>query len=540
VLDRDPEIDCQKNKNAGWDKDMAQQLNVKSDPSCGDAASVCVGTYTRLKKAVADYKSAMNEACQFANSPPACLADAGGQAAAPACAKTFGDQAKTLNAKAKQALQTAYDESKSYRDLSQAVSAHYTADLKKIGLLEKDSGAGDPTKSSTISGGKFSDSTEGGLFSQLKADVTARGGGATNMAEYKARGSDLVREQARATQTIDDFRKQAGAELKVRSELSTNLNTSTITDDKNAKSQTTAGSDVTGTKKDSDSSGNLLDKATSMTKLASAGTGLASAMGAASGMSGSSSPSAAALSGLNSTGGSSTSPTPDSTNAVASGFGDARAALIGAPGTAVDNTTKAPSRDVRIDHVSNLDGSSGSTGGRVAALDPLSPTGVGSTGSGTYMSAHGSTTGASSDAGISESGREPASAKKCSGNDCAAMGELKTEQFNAGGALGMPKIGAADPALSTKGALDNLFGPLPSLDSLMPKDPLAGAAGAAPAFESMLMNMDSPVPGVSHTEAQASAAAVAPANTRSLFDRVHSVHEVALKRGTVALYHKKL
>jgi hypothetical protein len=542
VLERDPDVVCKKNKDAGWDKDMAQRLNVKSDPNCVDASSVCVGTYQRLKKAVAEYKDTMNEACQFAKNPPPCAAG-DGQAAALTCVKNVGDQAKALNAKAKQALQSAFDESKSYRDLSQAVSAHYTDDLKKISLAEKTSGSADETNASTITGNKFGDTSEGGVFSQLKADVNARSGGKSNIAEYRDAGSDLIREQRLATQTIDEFRKQASAELKVRSDLGTSLNNTTATDEKNSKLQTTAGSDVTGTKKDSDS-GSLLDKVTSMTKLASAGTGLASAMNATSNRSSTSSPSAAALDGLNNNTGSSTSPTPGSTNSLPSSLGGGQPTLGGGPGTSADNSGKALSRDARIDRGSNLDGYSGTSGARGLALDSQASTaavaGSASAGAGTYMSAHGSASGASGDLNINESGRDPASLKKCagSGSDCGAMGDLKTDQFNAGGALGMPKIGAADPALATKGALDNLFGPLPSLDSLIPKDPVA--VGAAPALEGMLMNMESPMAGVPPSEAQASTAAVAPANTRSLFDRVHSVHEVALRRGTVALYHKKL
>ncbi len=120
------------------------------------------------------------------------------------------------------------------------------------------------------------------------------------------------------------------------------------------------------------------------------------------------------------------------------------------------------------------------------------------------------------------------------GQDCAALA-VAGSSFSKGGSLGVPVIGASDPGLNSAGALDNLFGDLPGLDG--PSTPVAGGfngSGFDLAAELGGMGGESSGP-----RAQGSTE-VAPANSRSLFVRVKIVHERALKKGAVSLFHKKL
>jgi hypothetical protein len=106
------------------------------------------------------------------------------------------------------------------------------------------------------------------------------------------------------------------------------------------------------------------------------------------------------------------------------------------------------------------------------------------------------------------------------------------------GALGATR-NSGDPAFSTAGVLDNLLGQQPPaldpLAPLKPSDPVRSGGG-------LLDGMLSPLGGGSETLADSTQAAseIAPENTRSLFSRVHSVHEKALQRGAVLLFHRKL
>lgn len=559
VLEKDPEVVCENNAKAGWDTAVAGQMK---DGGASCDTSVCKGTYIRLKKAVEDYKSAMRDACSAQDSAKNCSNQPYlNQTTALSCVKQVTDTNAALNQKARAALRSAMEESKSYKELIQTVNEKYTADRTRIMQAEasaKSSGE-DPAKiveekrkSSTVTGSKFGNSTD--IAAQIGgAQVDARNGGVNNIEAYQALLNDktgkLVTEQRNAAATIDAFQEAASSEITGRNTTSSKLKSNSAAEAFFAGNQPTAGATVTGGNpttggipdKSPDSGGgntNLLNQATGLSQLAGAGAGLAAATGALNN-SGASSPSAASLAGLNGPGGSVASSLPSSGQNSSFGNGaPSPGGSLGSPG-APDSGGKSPSRGDQIDRYSGVDGSSGS-GGSPRGSDVGSDL---SAGRGAYMSARGTASGGSGDgASIKEAGRDPAStaagAKNCFGRDCGAMGELKTNQFNAVGALGMPKIGAADPALSTKGALDNLFGPLPSLDSLLPKDP-----GAAPALEGVLEKMDLPLPPGggpgAGPEAQA-AAAVAPANTRSLFERVHSVHEVALRRGSVALFHKKL
>ncbi|MGZ3652571.1 MAG: hypothetical protein ACXWSC_15390, partial [Bdellovibrionota bacterium] len=61
---------------------------------------------------------------------------------------------------------------------------------------------------------------------------------------------------------------------------------------------------------------------------------------------------------------------------------------------------------------------------------------------------------------------------------------------------------------------------------------------SGPAMDGLVVGFENPA--VVAEPGQQVAAAIEPAASRSLFVRVHSVHEMALKRGSVSLYHKKL
>lgn len=119
--------------------------------------------------------------------------------------------------------------------------------------------------------------------------------------------------------------------------------------------------------------------------------------------------------------------------------------------------------------------------------------------------------------------------------DCSALAATGSA-FNKGGSLGVPLVGAADPGLNVKGALDGLFGELPTLDANgHPAAPLAAADAGFGLAESEL--------GVGTGQAaggQQGSPEVAPANSRTLFARVRGAHEKALKKGAVSLFHKKL
>ena len=119
--------------------------------------------------------------------------------------------------------------------------------------------------------------------------------------------------------------------------------------------------------------------------------------------------------------------------------------------------------------------------------------------------------------------------------DCSALAAAGS-MFNKGGSLGMPVIGASDPNLNVKGALDGLFGELPTLDANgNPTTPVAaGDAGFGFSEGELSVGMGQGSAG------QQGSPEVAPANSRTLFARVRGAHEKALKKGAVSLFHKKL
>ncbi|MGZ3655879.1 MAG: coiled-coil domain-containing protein [Bdellovibrionota bacterium] len=554
VLSKDPNVACRLNNDAGWDKSVAAKLNDKSDPSCN--GTVCASTYLRLQRAVKDYKKAAGQACNMNSDPKGCLASAGDdQNAAFKCAKAKQEQALELSKMARKALETAKDEAANYRKLTQEVKKKYDADQDKIQEAEdamrtQGQSMSDITaakqQSAVVNGDTFGSGQGGGVLSQLNATVDARNGGAQSLADYENRQKQLTAEQDRAAATIDAFNKAAKVELDNRTRLEAALTAESL---KTAKLSTSSGpissndkSTITGkdsgSGKSDSSSDSLLNQATNLTKLASAGTSLASAMNksgasqaqnfnsgypgsgegpAQPGTTGASGPTTSSFGSNGSPTGGSTSPTP-----IPPGQG------------ALDRT--------HLGQNSNVDGNSGHSARGYMGGDLTASADQGASHAGGYGFGSSGSSSSGASEGIKDEGRAPASkdnkAGACTGSesDCAAMNDLKTPQFNAGGALGMPKIGAADPALATKGALENIFGPIPSLDSLIPKPTDPTKSG--PAMDGLVVGFENPA--VVAEPGQQVAAAIEPAASRSLFVRVHSVHEMALKRGSVSLYHKKL
>lgn len=119
------------------------------------------------------------------------------------------------------------------------------------------------------------------------------------------------------------------------------------------------------------------------------------------------------------------------------------------------------------------------------------------------------------------------------GQDCAALAATGVA-FSKGGSLGVPVVGASDPSLNVTGALDGLFGELPTLDAN--GNPTAPAAMAEGGFGEIEIDAATGlIPGGGQGSPE-----VAPANSRTLFARVRGAHEKALKKGAISLFHKKL
>jgi hypothetical protein len=521
VLESDPEVRCKLNAVAGWDKKLGEQIE---DPTGNSASSgVCRATYKRLQKGVISYRDAANQACVAGKKPVNCIA---GERAFLNCATKMEADNLALNKKAEFELHAALNDAKKYESLIQEVKNGYANDMTVIQRTVNLLRAKGATEEQIVTKMKSSSSIT--ASNNDSTGVNAKDGGASSLRAYQDQSSVLANEQLDAAATIKEFRSAANQELRGRELLSNTLSTGMLTNSSNGANLNSITSTVTGN--DHTASQDSGTTTSDLIKLASSGIGLAGATA---------SPSAAALAGLNApgtglTGGSSPSgvaPPSSILNSVLGGGAPINGGKAENSGSLLDNGGNAPRRNAQIDHGSMVEGSSGSGGVHAGAFVGSATTA--DSAAGNPASSHGMASGGSSDGeSIKDSSRGPASAsgaKPCGGTDCTATSDLKAEQFNGGG-LGMPKFGATDSSLSPQGALENLFGPLPSLDSLMPKDP--GAAGAAPALEGLFAKLELPVRSGLEAGAEAqAAAAVAPANTRSLFERVHSVYEAEIKRG---------
>ncbi|HEY8280258.1 MAG TPA: hypothetical protein VIH99_11585 [Bdellovibrionota bacterium] len=553
VMKADPDSNCELNSSARHDKIQVQ----------GGSFSVCKDAYKRMKESVTKYKEIAQAGCEKANA----VASSCTEGTSPQEQKAYFQcmvKASTDAANAQKAAYNAMKEAgaaaKKYRGKIAEVEKAYIDDQQKIAraeAIQAEVDAANPLPSvpgiSVMNVNDMAQSVDGrgilSAFQQEGDQVRASDGGASTISEYKGRTVSLVAEQENAGKLSDEFSTKAGQTAGQHRAKQTLFEQQAATNLARYNSTITAGTGSgggtglrSGTPAAQTSSPTASDTLPALTNLAQA-----------------SAPVAGAWAG----GGESPNPVsggptfyPGTSIAPIGTDGDGLVPVSGSstgfvPGTnrigktpvdpggtfrapdPLDNVPKgdAPAGGKKVPVASLSD--SGRTGDDLSLLAPKlnassSASGRSSSSPETAKAGGGSSSAVGAKGNSGNKGQEP----DCTSGstDCGAMVDLKTTQFNEAGSLGLPTIGLS-PELATAGALEKLLGPLsaedPKAKSVMDDGMLGSFGSRVPASEAQ-------------AQAQNADAEIVPANTRSLFLRVHSVHEKAQKRGTVSYFHKKL
>jgi hypothetical protein len=555
ILDLRPEELCKANRNAPGNQRVGGN-NIQD-------SKVCETSYEHARAAVRDYITLAEEACKHTAGLDLSNVTGGGALTAEAVRKA--KDAAEANLAAARKLEEARAQVNEFGQEASKLRDRYKADLDKIMIAEANyeadrvKFANDPAKlaelentrrtTDTIVNGRYSAKEGGtGILGVISGPdvVAARRGNASTISSYREllpttqRGIGLLSEQQLAFETAQAFDRQAQREIDARTQAAQNLQRYATNLDPVARRGTE--SIVTGSSSSQNSSLPNLNNAMAMTQ---AGAGLANTLksqqqaaapaGAAAANSNWNDIGAAAqtIAGLS---GGGSKPGTSKIGGDANNGGEGK--------TVPGNVTKDPKESDRI----NPDSPEGSFGVAsngdvfVSGNNDLPP--LGSTASRTPSS---DARGKLGEGGGAEAraygkkrkgeGKGEEQAACPPGQDCAALA-AGGASFSKGGSLGVPVVGAADPGLNAVGALDNLFGEIPGLDGAGGAEAGTAASGGIFGFGS-----DSPlaeVSGGTEDGGKQGSVEVAPANSRSLFARVKVVHERALKKGAVSLFHKKL
>ena len=556
LLELDPEKLCEANKNA--------PLNRRSSANSIEESRICENTYIKTKQAVQDYKTAMENACKKIDDvSTACTAEqnktacmAGKAREAATASQTAADALRTAKAQimdldkaAKHARDTfnrdlpkiraALD--KNQQAIDQARTAGNTAEVERLTKLRAEATA--------VRNGDLV--VEGGLGAVFDQNAVAArrgidGNGSTitsygDLIPRQGNRAGLFLEQDTAVRTMSVFNETMTPEIQRRAAVAQNLNSYATQLDGLATRQTEqiAGGAVKNNTGSSSISMPNLNNAMAMTQ---AGAGLANTMNAQQAAAPAaaapanslwSDPGAAAQAITGLSGG--------NKNGTSLIGGSDKGGTPSVPGTGPGPILKDPKAADPIDPQSPSGSFGVASNGDVfvSGNNDLPP--LGSTASRTPSSKPGESSGAEARAyGKKKKGEGKGEEQAACppGQDCAALA-AGGNNFSKGGSLGVPVVGAADPGLSAVGALDNLFGEIPGMDGA------GGATTGTVANGGGLFGFgtDSPlaeVSGEAESGGKQGSAEVAPANSRSLFARVKVVHEKALKKGAVSLFHKKL
>lgn len=554
VLKKKGNDECTTNNfDANVDKLPPLMMKTQGKECTQEDVSICRATYKQLQLSVQKYKDDFKAGCEKSLAVGKdCVksADTDGQKKYYQCMAKEAREAAAAEEKAAKSMQAAIDDAKKYQKLAEEAAAKYRSDARAIhALCGIDYDPGTCNEAKGIRGGALV--TDPGILDSIQA----RNGGRETLLDYSRNTGRLAFEEDGAVDTSKVFLKTGATEVQDRQTAALNLNQIAASNDRlstgmgapppDKSGDTTKGSPtITGK---SDSNNNLLSAAAPMAGLATAGAGLAKTMGGTGASQMNPGPTGGSLEG------GATAPTPDSFNTGSRGLasntlgGD----LLPLKGT---GTTTAPGDPVAGTGGGFLapGGLSGHTGGAHpgGGFGDLTPTdGAGGMKLNSAFASGASSAPAGGGASLKGFGGSSADKKDspdapCTGADCAAMAEVKSTQFNGGGSLGVPHIGAPDPAFATAGALDNLFGPLSNVDPnaaiKSPSDPSKSGGGMLDGMLGLGAPAAVDADGNAGSVQAGGNTPVAAAETRSLFARVHDVHEAAVKKGALSLYHKKL
>lgn len=540
ITEKDPKKECSFNNNAGWDRAISSQFGTPDNGSTNVSnaeelhntldGTVCQAAYLSLRKAVSDYLVKSEAACRANVEYKTKCANLASldQARSLECDK-FNTRAFNANTGAREALRAARREAADYRSLTERVTKKYDDDSARIKKMRDKKEPFIESKLALMSAlrrdasgvDSVLDKPETGLLGKLHDDVDARNGGASSLADYDRSIARLKKEQEMAASTITDFDKAADAEIV---DIGARVDPSS-----GARRDPSGGNNGGGNNR---GSGSDIVSPKDLMAASSAASAASQAM-QQSGSSGGSAMSSLASAAVVPAATAAAAPS----RRVASGELDSKGSSSGASKAPVPGSTSP---------VTPLDGgrdiSSGGLGNISERSKKSRSLGGDASGSSTKASFVGNIGG--SGGGKTNDGGGIGKAGGAKGDDEGVMNDLKTTQFNAGGSLGTPRIGSSDPAFSTSGALDNLLGPL-ALDPLKSASADASRAGSSTGLmggmlDSLGLGGRSSDSSLSDGTQSANAEVAAANEIRSLFDRVHGVHENAQRRGSIVMFHKKL
>lgn len=558
ALNADPKEKCKLNTKADHDKNYGlrgQQYRRNTHRECtAEDQSLCLATYSRIKSSFEEYRTLVNKGCEIAGKAAEACANSATEPKRFQCVAEKLREAAKAEEEAHKAIAQAGKDAEEYHKLTSELSRVYTNDRT---IISRFSGE-DLTTARAIRNGQLDRSApEGGLLQQLRdresmarpgtgstvtgSTVISDFGGAQNLQTYYQSAEQLAAEQRDAASAAKGFRSFAAEEASYRERSQqTLLEMARENELRAVRTQTSSeGRSIAPTKVASTGNnitgGSTLGQMQQAMALTQAGAGLTNAMGAqpAAGVAQAAAPSiwenvtgaVQNIAGIGTGPGNSKLGGDDTAKG-----GGTHPAPGDVPGTPKDDN---PGR-------ADLSGSFGvaSNGGDVfvSGLNDLPEAGAASRAPAAANAKPGEGLGADVKGSKKKKGApEPGDAPACPpGQDCAALVAAGTA-FNKGGSLGVPVVGAADPGLDVKGALDGLFGELPTLDANGNPAAAASTGGGFGFTESEMMVGTGQ--GASGTQ---SSPEVAPANSRTLFARVRGAHEKALKKGAVSLFHKKL
>lgn len=521
LVDLRPDALCRANANATIN--MLPDFSSKSK----EDAKICESMYISAKKAVEDYRAAMVAACnEGKNLDKGCSTDKNpaqcqmlkARAAADAnesAAAFLTEARKKMNSLASAAADARETYKKDLADIKEAFRKHKetTEKLRAQGNFVAVEEMEETARNAT-------GLRDGVLVmdgDKLTSGITSRRGNESTITSYRDKidraGNGLLSEQDLAHKTGDAFKKQADDEILERRKSASNLRDYASRLEPAAKKQ--AESIVSG---NSSLSGSF-NPMSAMAPLAMA-SGLASQMNKSAGSTSENlvSNASTALPKVSQSKGISTSSLMGA-SAASSARGElplspsksagATASWVGGSGNALTGFGD------QVDSDAGMSSDVQASDGRSIASDS-------------------SSAGKSGDAPVASPGKKKNTegAAPCKGEkDCIGAIGLETAQFNKGGSLGIPLLGAADPGLGTVGALENLFANPVETTS-------ATTAALGGGLEWSLGN--SATESVVSSASTQGATEIGLPSSGTLFQRVRVAHEKALKRGTVLLFHKRL
>jgi|GEM_PF-7071961 len=538
---------CEANMMAGIDREFARRAAAVSTKNNAKdcAASLCIATYQRVGALFEQYKAQLLKGCELAaGAAKACTAPGlpAGDAERFRCISRELRKGAAAEKEAGGLITRAKEEAENFRKLASEASSTYVKDKAAIRPFE----SREELQTARVIRGDKLETDRPVLFEQLKAmdaagtrstvtaatlPVSAENGGAPNLRAYYNNADNLAREQRIAAAAATGFRDFAKEEADYRRDSERTLISMAEENERRANGlppSTIIPSPQTPRNTDGAS---MLPGLGTTAGLASAATGLTNSLNQQAGAS-----AAAPASGL-----SQLASAAQALSGIGSGAKEAEVTKFKGGGSNLGKVENPPKDGVPENPQGREQLAAVSTGGDgafVSGNGDLPPIdGAGQTGRSLASSAKtGKVGGGGADVSANSKKRKGSAETTACGSDkeCMAAMGVETAQFNKAGSLGIPVTGSSDTGLGSLASLDNLFGPLPG------DQPGITPAGATPLFGNLGLGLgasddfSAPVSGVQ------AAVELAPANSRSLFVRVKEVHEKALKRGSVSLFHKRL